>query len=130
MKALTALAAALLATACLGPHITTGAAPRSPAQTFDCMNSALRDLGFRIDKTEASTGFLKADKRDLGSPDSSEYVNVTISVYTNRDQETQYMITVGRTTGAPSGAVGAGEIFANDADGRVTDTLTARCGRK
>ncbi len=116
--------------ACWGPHIATGSAPNPPAATFACMTQAVADLGYKVLKSEPATGFLRAEKRDLGSPDSSEYSELTISVYTDRDHNTQYMVTATRTQGGSPGARSANGLFVEDADTQASDEVIKRCTRQ
>jgi hypothetical protein len=129
VKASPFLLLALAAAACLGPHIETGVSPATPADTFSCMSSAVTDLGFTITSSQPATGFLRAQRRDSGSPESEEYTDLAISVYTNRDGDTEYQIQAGRTVGPPASTGRSNTIMPIDADVKVADAVVKRCGK-
>ncbi|HEU4988627.1 MAG: hypothetical protein KGL93_09060 [Gemmatimonadota bacterium] len=119
----------LLATAaCIGPHIVTGAAPLTPRQTFDCMVRATTALGYTITTRQDAAGFLTAQKQDPTSPDSAEYSELSVSVYTDRDGHTQYLITPGRSRHTADGGRVTSGIMVLDVDNDAADQLARRCG--
>ena len=130
MKALPLLVPTLALAACFGPHLNTGASPTSPATTFTCMTTAMQELGFTIVQSVPSTGFLRAQKRDIGSPDSAEYTDLAISIYTNRDGKTQFLVQASRTLGNPSPTAPASGLPTLDSDVKAADAVTTRCGKK
>ncbi len=130
MKALLLVVPTVAIAACLGPHINTGASPANPTATFTCMTTAMQELGFTILQSAPSTGFLRAQKRDVGSPDSAEYTDLAISIYTNRDGKTQFLVQASRTLGNPSPTAPASGLPTLDTDVKAADAVTARCGKK
>lgn len=123
-----ALGIALSAVAC-GPHIDTGAVPAPPAETFACMTQAVRSLGYTITTSQPAQGFLAAEKRDLTSPDSSEYSELSISIYKNDDGKTQYLISGGRARATPDGQRTTYGVMVLDSDGQAANDVAKRCGR-
>ena len=123
-----ALGLALCAMAC-GPHIDTGPTPAAPADAFACMAQAVRSLGYTITTSQPDQGFLAAEKRDLTSPDSSEYSELTVSIYKNDDGETQYLISGGRAKATPDGQRTTFGVMVLDSDGQAADEVAKRCGK-
>jgi hypothetical protein len=114
---------------CFGPHIVTGAAPDTPAATFACVTTALHDLGFTVLSSNPKTGYVEGEKRDAGSPGGAEYTNLDISIYTNRDGETQFMIQASRTHGGGTSGTGSSGLPTLDSDVKASDTVAKRCGK-
>lgn len=129
MKAPLSLLLLLPVAACIGPHIVTGTAPGGPAATFSCVTQAVRSLGYSITTSQPATGFLRAEKRDLSSPDSAEYSELEVAVYTDRDGRTWYMITPGRSRRTVSAADDAGPVYVLDSDNQAADSLGRMCGK-
>jgi len=129
VKALPALALVLLsAAACT--QINTGATPASPADTFACMTQAVRALGYTITTSQPGSGFLAAERVDPTSPDSSEFSELSISVYKDRDGHTRYQIQPGRTRLTPSGAHSTAGVMVLDMDNHAADVVAQRCGKQ
>ena len=131
MKAssLLALGLELSVVACMGPHIDTGPAPSTPADAFACMSSAVTSLGYTITTSEPDKGFLAAEKRDLSSPDSAEYSELSVSIYKNDDGQTQYLISGGRAKATPDGQRTTFGVTVLDSDGQAADEVAKRCGK-
>jgi hypothetical protein len=129
VKALLPVLAMLPLVGCFGAHIATGAAPASPGDTFTCMTTALHDLGFSLVTSNAKTGYIDAEKRDAGSPGGAEYTNLDISIYANRDGETQFMIQTTRTHGGGSTGTADTGLPTLDSDVKASDAVAKRCGK-
>jgi hypothetical protein len=125
-----AIGLALCAIGCMGPHIDTGPTPATPAEAFACMTQAVQSLGYTITTSQSAQGFLAAEKRDLSSPDSSEYSELTVSVYKNDDGKTQYLISGGRAKATPDGQRTTFGVMVLDADGQAADEVVKRCGAR
>lgn len=125
VKDLPLLLAAVMLSACYPAHVATGTAPATPAATFACMTTALTDLGFTITSSDAKTGFLRGQRLDPGSPEKSEYTDLDISIYTNRDGETLYMMQATRTHGHGT----TDGLPTLDSDVQASDAVAKRCGK-
>jgi hypothetical protein len=93
------------------------------------VNSALHDLGFTITSSNPKTGYIDAEKRDPGSPGGAEYTNLDISIFANRDGETQLMIQASRTHGGGSTGATSSGLPTLDSDVKASDAVVKRCGK-
>ncbi len=127
MKVPLALLLMLPVAACIGPHIVTGTAPNGPGATYACIVQAVHSLGYTVTDSEPATGYLKAEKRDMGSPDSAEFSELQVAVYTDRDGHTLYMITPGRFRN--EAAPDVGPVYVLDSDNQAADAVGRKCGK-
>ncbi|MHB1863467.1 MAG: hypothetical protein ACYCVL_10905 [Gemmatimonadaceae bacterium] len=129
MKA--SLSAVLLVTAgaCFGAHIVTSSAPLPPAPTFACATRTVISLGYTITTSNPASGFLDAEKRDLGSPDSAEYSELAVSVYADADGKTRIMVTPGRTRLNGPGPRTTDGVFTMGPDQQAADSVVKVCSK-
>lgn len=130
MNATSSVLLLVTAGACFGAHIITGSAPLPPAPTFACMMRTVTALGYTITTSDVASGFLKAEKRDLGSPDSAEYSELAVSVYSNTDGVTRFMVTPARTRLNGSGPRTTEGVFTMAADQQAADSLARACSKE
>ncbi len=124
-----ALVVALGGGACIGPHLHTGAAPSTPADTFSCMSQAIASLGYTITTSQPDQGFLAAEKRDSSAADSGMYSELSVSIYKNGDGKTEYLVSGGRARATPDGRRTTFGVAVLESDGQAADAVAERCGK-
>ncbi len=130
MKASSSVVLLVTAGACFGAHIVTSSAPLPPAPTFACVTRTVTSLGYTITTSNPASGFLNAEKHDLGSPDSAEYSELAVSVYANADGTTRIMVTPGRTRLNGPGPRTTDGVFTMGPDQQAADSVAKVCSRK
>ena len=128
MKASPLLVGALALAGCMiGSQIVTGATPVSPGDTFVCMSHAVTALGYTITTSDKTTGFLAAEKVDPTVPDSAEFSELSVSIYTDRDGHTQYMITPGRSRRTADGQRQTLGLVVQQGDDDAASAVAKQC---